>query len=126
MSEAYSRDLLLLLRGLDRHAKLSAAAAATAGGGAADAAPRASSAQDEGPQGLAQAPAGPLLGSQQQPPSGSQRPWGLRGRGAVPYGGPPPELLEGVERFLVAKIPTGRMPPENVEGWVEELEGSGI
>lgn len=40
---------------------------------------------------------------------------GLRTHGHAPSA----ELLEGAERFMLAKLPTGRMAPENVARWAE-------
>ncbi|GIL84027.1 hypothetical protein Vretifemale_12739, partial [Volvox reticuliferus] len=88
LNEAYSRDLLVLLRGLSRHAKLSAAST--------EASAPASS-------GVAAAKTAAHIGTD-------------RALRKPRYLGPPPQLLRGVRQFLLAKIPTGRMPPENIDG----------
>ncbi|KAG2425181.1 hypothetical protein HXX76_013935 [Chlamydomonas incerta] len=87
LNEAYSRDLLLLLRGLAAHAQLPSAAAAYA------------------------AATGSSSGSSSSGGSGwTDKPEPL------PYSGAPAVLLGGVKLFLAAKVPTGRVPPENLDG----------
>ncbi|PNG99360.1 hypothetical protein TSOC_014863 [Tetrabaena socialis] len=39
----------------------------------------------------------------------------------MPYNGPPPALLEGVRQVLAARVPTGRMPPEKLDGLLRFL-----
>ncbi|GIL59289.1 hypothetical protein Vafri_14192 [Volvox africanus] len=81
LNEAYSRDLLVLLQGLSRHAWLSSRLSSQASG--------------------RPAPSGEVAAKTKWKPK---------------YRGPPLQLLKGVWQFLLAKIPTGRMPPENIDG----------
>ncbi|KAG2487336.1 hypothetical protein HYH03_014052 [Edaphochlamys debaryana] len=94
LNEAYSRDLLLLLRGLRAHQLASAAAAASLPGGQRPAALRSPEEGRRGPR----PPAAPL-----------------------PYDGPPVVLLDGVRAFLAGKVPTGRMPPECLQGLLRHV-----
>ena len=83
LDEAYSRDVLLLLRGLCAHQHMQQLAAASSPPAVA----------------AAVAPAVPAVAG-----------------AGKPYGGAPAVLLGGVKVFLTAKVPTGRMPPENLAG----------
>ncbi|GLI60138.1 hypothetical protein VaNZ11_002210 [Volvox africanus] len=90
LNEAYSRDLLLLLQGLGRHARLSASPSLENSGVPA-------------PSGEPAAKTTARAGT-------------VKALRKPKYRGPPPQLLKGVWQFLLAKIPTGRMPPENIDG----------